>query len=107
MGEAKRRGMVGPENAQKLPPGHPAELASEDDRQWFLEHPDRNFRVRPYVSGEMPMDPIARPNWGQYVAVRQVVPGVRVRMVFMAEGQPNTGENGAARLFAMCLEGNR
>jgi hypothetical protein len=49
---------------------------SDRDAAWFAAHPERNHRVRRTIEGElMPLDQHARS-----VAIRQIAPGVRVRL---------------------------
>jgi len=86
------------------------EAASEDDRLWFEAHPHRQHRIRPYMPGEGPPghpDPVPRPGHGLFVAVRQVKPGIRMRLSFDAEGEPATGEYAASRRVALLLERNQ
>ncbi|WP_043367504.1 hypothetical protein [Belnapia sp. F-4-1] len=82
------------------------EAASEDDRLWFEAHPHRQHRIRPYKPGEgLPghPDPAPLPGHGLFVAVRQVQPGMRVRLSFYAEGEPATGEYAASRRVTLLL----
>ena len=60
----------------RLPDGHPVELASEDDREWFDAHPDRILRFRRATDG----DPGAEP--GDVVFVFCPVTGSRFRFAF-------------------------
>ena len=39
-----------------LPPGHPVELVSEEDRLWFEDHPGRFLRLRYPTDGDYPGD---------------------------------------------------
>jgi hypothetical protein len=61
----------------KLPEGHPVELVSEDDRDWFEDHPDRLLRLRFGTDG----DP-----GGTEMAVLVFCPqdGIRIRMPYTA-----------------------
>lgn len=54
------------------------ESASDDDRNWFNDHPDRHHRIRRGHFGEVP----AHPDYLTLIAVRQVTPGVRIRLSF-------------------------
>jgi len=57
----------------------------EDDHDWFQANPRRAHRVREYVVGEFrPTDnpPRKRGGWRLGVVVRQVRPGVRIRVAF-------------------------
>jgi hypothetical protein len=52
---------------------------SDRDADWFVAHPDRNHRVRRKVEGEIP----PHLDWGcKWVVVRQLEPGLRLRMGF-------------------------
>jgi hypothetical protein len=74
--------------------------ASEEDRVWFEAHPTRSHRVRPFIPGETPeADPIPP----THVAVRQVKPGIRVRLPLWLEGEPGPGEFAARRLFELAM----
>ncbi len=82
------------------------DTGSEGDRLWFEAHPHRQHRVRPYIPGEGPPgqhDPAPRLGHGLFVVVRQLQPGVRVRLSFDAEGEPATGEYAASRRVAILL----
>lgn len=83
------------------------EAASEADRLWFEAHPHRQHRIRPYIPGEGPPghpDPVPRPGHGMFVVVRQLQPGLRMRLSFDAEGEPATGEYAASRRVALLLQ---
>jgi hypothetical protein len=89
-------------------PAPAIDAASEDDRLWFEAHPHRQYRIRPYRPGEGPPDyqtPEPRLGWRWFVVVRQLRPGVRMRLSFQAEGQPATGEHAASRMFELVLGG--
>lgn len=89
-----------------LPDLDALDTASEDDRLWFEAHPHRQHRVRPYISGEGAQgqpDPTPRHGHGLFIVVRQLQPGVRVRLLFDAEGEPATGEYAASRRIAILL----
>jgi hypothetical protein len=86
--------------------GDALEAASEDDRLWFEAHPHRQHRIRPYRPGEWPCHmPATHLGWHHFTAVRQVAPGVRMRLSFQAEGQPASGEHAASRIFQLVLGG--
>jgi hypothetical protein len=59
---------------------------SEDDRNWFLNNPECNFRLRPVADAELAVRQCERPaeNSGvaAYTIVRQIRPGYRVRLPF-------------------------
>jgi hypothetical protein len=61
------------------PAGTPADLAKTLDREWFRSHPLRSHRLRRPIAGEF-TDGSAE-NW---VVVRQLQPGVRLRLPFYA-----------------------
>src|SRR5512139_1255836 len=46
--------------------------ASESDRLWFYVHPDRSYRIRPRLPGELA-------GGGDHILVYQVTRGVRIR----------------------------
>ena len=52
--------------------------AAKLDKSWFESHPNRSHRIRHAVAGEAPRTASTEP----YVAVRQVVPGFRLRRFF-------------------------
>jgi hypothetical protein len=56
------------------------DTASEDDRVWFEQHPEAEYRMRPALCGEMP-----DLREGDSICVIQVEPGVRVRYALAAE----------------------
>jgi hypothetical protein len=49
--------------------------------------------------------PEPRRGWRWFVVVRQLQPGVRMRLSFQAEEQPATGEHAASRMFQIVLGG--
>ncbi len=61
------------------------EHASEQDRLWFLAHPDATTRCRALISGEFPPSPA---DDSPYVLVRQVVRGLRLRLPVRLMLQP-------------------
>jgi hypothetical protein len=74
----------------------PCEVALADDRQWFSDHPNRLYRVRPAVPGELPG---VRQGW---IVVRQFVPGVPVRIrmpVPIGSSPPGNCERAVRRWF--------
>ena len=79
--------------------------ASEADRIWFEQHPRRQHRVRPYVPGELPVHGIAGD--GRWcVAVRNVRPGMRVRLPIYVGRLPPGDEQTAAVIFAHAFGGD-
>jgi hypothetical protein len=83
------------------------EAASEGDRIWFEAHLHRRFRVRPYIEGEWPDGALDHLPQGQrwFTVVRQVEPGVRMRISFPMEGEPGTGEHAVSRIFDLLMRG--
>lgn len=68
---------------------------AEDDRRFFIRHPERRFRLRPSLAGE-PGYP------GAWVAVRRVSGSARIRVVFTPALPlpPNDcGEQAARKVF--------
>jgi hypothetical protein len=59
----------------------PSGLAKTLDKEWFRSHPHRSHRIRPAVAGEMP-----GANAETYIVVRQLAPGVRMRVFFTPVG---------------------
>ena len=84
--------------ADAAPPRHfdPIEEASRDDARWFSQNPRRSHRIRPPVLGEfgIPEPDTARP-LKRWVMVRQVKPGVRMRLSFVMSGSPVFTETAA------------
>ncbi len=76
--------------------------ATAADRRWFLSNPRRQYRVRGFVPGEMP---VSMP-MGDGVAVtvlRQIGRGVRVRLPLYVQRLPPDTETDARRLFQIAL----
>jgi hypothetical protein len=81
-----------------------SEATREDDREWFAAHRPRQYRIRPYIPGEMPELKLApQPGRHRFVVVRQLETGVRMRRPFLAEGEPSNDEQAASRIFATLL----
>ena len=60
----------------------PVDIASEDDRRWFEEHPQETWRIRDIIAGEFgPFQPQAF-----QVLVMQIEPGIRMRGPIFAWG---------------------
>lgn len=79
----------------------------EDDRLWFEDHPEREYRIRPFIEGELPSDVMdaLRPlpsGYTRWTTLRQVVPGLRLKGFYSCWGQPADGEKAVARIHAMC-----
>jgi hypothetical protein len=64
----------------------PGDLAKNLDKEWFRSHPHRSHRLRRTIAGEFPDDA------GDWVLVRQLQPGVRLRLPFKALAQFPSGE---------------
>ncbi len=79
-------------------PEEPCDLASERDREWFERHPDRNYRLRFLMPGEMP-GLEADPSIYAFVAVGQALPGCRIRVPFTSSSIGSFDEATARRLF--------
>jgi hypothetical protein len=80
------------------------EASRQDDREWFEAHRPRQYRVRPYILGEMPeLKLVPQPDRHWFVAVRQLEAGARMRRPFLAEGGPSNDEHVASRIFATLL----
>ena len=76
-----------------------ADRASESDRRFFEANPNRTYRVRPAHDGEMPEMEAPGSGW-ICIAVRQLAPGVRVRICFIAPTLPFDTEELGAAVFA-------
>jgi hypothetical protein len=68
-------------------PATPTGRAQMLDKEWFRSHPHRSHRIRPAVAGEMP-----GANAETYIVVRQLAPGVRMRVFFTPVGPSPEGE---------------
>ncbi len=77
----------------------PAEVAMEDDRRFFESHPALNFRLRPARDGELQGLKTPEIGW-VFVVVRQLSPGVRVRVGGVCAELPADSEELAAQIFA-------
>jgi hypothetical protein len=64
----------------------PSDLAKRSDRDWFCSQPHRSHRLRRTIAGEFPDEA------GDWVLVRQLEPGVRLRLPFKALAQFPSGE---------------
>jgi hypothetical protein len=65
--------------------------ASESDRQFFQDHPRRSHRLRPAMSAEVSEHEVATgeilpcsPGMQTFTAVKQIQPGIRARLLFIA-----------------------
>lgn len=68
-------------------PATPTGLAKTLDKEWFRSHPHRSHRIRRAVAGEIP-----GANAETYIVVRQLAPGVRMRVFFTPVGPSPEGE---------------
>jgi hypothetical protein len=81
------------------------DAVSDDDRAWFAASPDRSYRLRPISEPERAIGNKAPPDLGvsNYVIVKQIKPGIRVRVSFKAyplHRPENFSDNACAMLFA-------
>jgi hypothetical protein len=61
------------------------ERATQDDAQWFERHLRRTYRIRKHVPGELPARRHkATPDYEDWTLVKQLAPGLRVRMFITA-----------------------
>jgi hypothetical protein len=81
------------------------DLASDRDRDWFVQNPGRSHRVRPAHGGEFPFLETPADGWALIVC-RQVCPGVRVRLSFYSTEFPPPDEDTARTLFDLLLKKN-
>jgi hypothetical protein len=77
----------------------------EIDRKWFENHPGRSHYIRRFIDGEQAPGREA----GQWIAVRQVAPGIRMRLGFgvLDDGgffDAAQTDEGAKLLFDMALD---
>lgn len=95
MGEAKRRKERGCSKPDD----------DLDDKTWFLQNPNRNFRLRPLKNHDEFDEDVydllgpPKPGYRQFVLIKQIIQGVRQRAFLSFEGQPATGEQALSRLF--------
>jgi hypothetical protein len=97
------RDWQGREQVRSLPPHVSAawNRASEDDADWFKGHPWRSHRLRPAIQHELPsLSDIA----GKWIAIQQVVPGLRVKVIFTPPSPPPDNEDIAHALFDLVHE---
>jgi len=80
--------------------------AREIDAAWFQAHPTRSHRLRRAIIGEMPGIDVEAVLGDTWVAVRQIKPGVRVKMPFTPPTQdvPPESEALAHAIFDMCAK---
>ena len=74
------------------------DAASEADRKWFAGNLLRQHRLRPFFDGEMEIPPV--PSGAQvWIAVRQIEPGVRMRVPVLTARTPEDSEETARFVF--------
>ena len=77
-----------------------ADETSEGDRAWFERHPNRHTYVRAFVPGELPISLMAG-DGVQCMVVRQIRPGVRMRLPLYLPRMPADTETAARRVLAL------
>jgi hypothetical protein len=78
------------------------EPASQSDRAWFENHVGRTHRVRPPIGGEVFGLPRPPAGWRSLLVVRQIRPGVRLKLPFVVPRDgpdPLNSERFAAEVF--------
>ena len=78
-----------------------ADRAVVSYRVFFRQNPRRKYRIRPGIEGELPsvfMSGNPENGW-LCIAVRQIMPGFRVRLPFRARTVPNDSEVLARKIF--------
>jgi hypothetical protein len=78
------------------------ERAAKLDANWFRRHPARAHRVRRLINGEGltgPEQSRGPAGWSVFVVVKQVVPGIRLRLAFRGSRSPCSCEACAANLW--------
>jgi len=81
------------------------EFAADLDKEWYKVNPHRSYRIRCAIVGELP-GVVS----GDYVVVRQLCPGLRIRWPFVAEKPLPIGEapeHVAETLFNRFYQGER
>jgi hypothetical protein len=69
---------------QSFPPDPAHDAVSDADREWFLAHPSRLYRLRPVAIAELPPGQVARP--GEHVVVIRL--GSAVARMRLPVGRP-------------------
>ena len=75
---------------------------SEADAAWFEAHPRRSHRLRPAIVDELPG--IEAVLGGTWIAIRQLMPGFRSKMVFTPSEPPPDDEATAHACFDLGLK---
>jgi hypothetical protein len=63
------------------------ELASDLDKEWFKANPNRSHRIRPAITDELPDDTSTH-----VAVVRQIFPGLRIRLLYVPHTPLPPGE---------------
>jgi hypothetical protein len=101
---------VHPEALQKLT-DEVDRTACNSDRQYFVDHPQRQFRLRPAWPAEISIEELlngpARLGSRHYILVKQIARGVRMRAHVTALGELDAPDEAACRaLWDRCYVGN-
>jgi hypothetical protein len=84
------------------------EKTTQEDARWFEKHPNRSYRIRKYVAGEMARAATTPPwgRWDRWTLVKQLAPGVRARLVVHAPSGfvPYDTDENIAELFDYALD---
>ena len=82
---------------------------ADGDAQWFIDHPERNYRVRLASPAEIEMErdthgPIPK-GMRAYAAIWQMEPGARCTALFLggADRDPNANEADAKAFFEFAV----
>jgi|SRR6516162_202230 hypothetical protein len=102
---------VHPEALQKLT-DEVDRTACNSDRQYFVDHPQRQFRLRPAWPAEISIEELLSgpPRRGSrhYVLVKQLIRGIRQRAHITTPNELNAPDEAACRaLWARCYAGDR
>jgi hypothetical protein len=69
---------------RRVPPPS-APTADECDRIYFEQHPEATEYIRPYESGEFPIEFFAPDGHNVLMRVTQIAPGIRSRKPFLSK----------------------
>jgi hypothetical protein len=84
------------------PQGPSIEKSAKSDRSWFRKHPNRRWRIRPFIQGEdagAHNAPLS--GFRAFTFVERLPSGGFVRRWFMTRGQPANSDQTAALIFAV------
>jgi hypothetical protein len=72
---------------RRVPPRQQPELppADECDRLYFEQHPNATEYIRPYESGEFPIEFFSPPGHCVLMRVMQIAPGIRSPKPFLSK----------------------